>query len=324
MTAHDVLIPVHEGFQPLDVVGPYDVLTGAGRVLEGGAGYRVRLASADGGTVRSVDGLRLGVDEALPEDGPIGTLLVPGGEGTREAMQDEHFVGWVRRAAERSERVVSVCTGAFVLAAAGLLDGLSATTHWRWAPTMQRAFPGVDVRSDPLFVRQGRVWTAAGITAGIDLSLALVEADHGPRTAQLVARELVVFLRRPGGQSQFAGPVWAPPAQQPAVRAAQDLIHAEPAADLRVPVLAAKVGMSERHFSREFTRELGTPPGDYVEQVRVDAARRLLEAEPALVSVVADRAGFRSTETMRRAFVRRLGVPPDHYRRTFATTTPRS
>ena len=209
MTAHDVLIPVHEGFQPLDVVGPYDVLTGAGRVLEGGAGYRVRLASADGGTVRSVDGLRLGVDEALPEDGPIGTLLVPGGEGTREAMQDEHFVGWVRRAAERSERVVSVCTGAFVLAAAGLLDGLSATTHWRWAPTMQRAFPGVDVRSDPLFVRQGRVWTAAGITAGIDLSLALVEADHGVADAQAVARELVVFLRRPGGQSQFAGPVWA-------------------------------------------------------------------------------------------------------------------
>ena len=324
MTAHDVLIPVHEGIQPLDVAGPYDVLMGATWVLGGDAGYRVRLASADGGPVRSVHGMQIGVDEVLPERGAIGTLLVPGGEGTRAALQDEHFVGWVRRAAARSERVVSVCTGAFVLAAAGLLEGLTATTHWRWAPTLQDVFPGVDVQADPLFVRQGRVWTAAGVTAGIDLSLALVEADHGAETAQMVARELIVFLRRPGGQSQFAGPVWSPPARRPAVRAAQDLIHAEPAADLRVPVLAARVGMSERHFSREFTRALGTPPGDYVEQVRVDTARRVLETEPALVSVVADRAGFRSAETMRRAFVRRLGVPPDHYRRAFASAAARS
>jgi transcriptional regulator GlxA family with amidase domain len=214
--------------------------------------------------------------------------------------------------------VVSVCTGAFALAAAGLLDGLSATTHWRHATTLADTYPAVDVLADPIYLRQGRIWTAAGVTAGIDLALALVEADHGVDVAQAIARELVVFLRRPGGQSQFAGPVWTTPARQPTIRAAQDIIHADPAADLRVPVLAARVGMSERHFSREFARALGSPPGDYVEQVRVDTARRLLESEPVLVSVAAARAGFGTAETMRRAFVRRLGVAPDHYRRRFA------
>ena len=211
-----------------------------------------------------------------------------------------------------------MCTGAFLLAAAGLLDGHPATTHWRWAGELERHFPAVDVHPDAIWVRDGRLWTSAGVTAGIDLALALLEADHGVEVAQAVARELVVFLRRPGGQSQFAAPVWTEPAARPSVRAAQDLIHAEPAADLRVPVLARRCGMSERHFSREFTRLLGCPPGDYVEQVRVDTARRLLESGPVLVGVAAARAGFGSAETMRRAFLRRLGVPPDHYRRVFA------
>ncbi|MGH4016470.1 MAG: GlxA family transcriptional regulator [Pseudonocardiaceae bacterium] len=174
-------------------------------------------------------------------------------------------------------------------------------------------------RPDAIYLRQGRVWTSGGVTAGIDLALALVEADHGPELAQQVARELVVFVRRPGGQSQFAAPAWAPPARRPSVRAAQDLIHADPSADLRVPELARRVGMSVRHFTREFTRALGRPPAEYVEEVRVDAARRLLEAEPVLVGVAATRCGFGSAETMRRAFLRRLGVPPDHYRRHFAT-----
>jgi transcriptional regulator GlxA family with amidase domain len=224
----------------------------------------------------------------------------------------------VRRAADRAERVVSVCTGSFALAAAGLLDGLCATTHWHYAADLARTHPAVDVRPDAIYLRQGRIWTSAGVTAGIDLALALVEADHGADVAQEVARHLVVFLRRPGGQSQFAGPVWKPPARQPGVREAQDLIHGDPTADLRVSMLASRVGMSERHFSREFARALGCPPGDYVEQVRVDTARRLLESEPVLVTVAAARAGFGSPETMRRAFLRRLGVAPDHYRRRFA------
>lgn len=171
-----------------------------------------------------------------------------------------------------------------------------------------------------MYVRQGRVWTSGGVTAGIDLALALVEADHGPDLAQRIARELLVFVRRPGGQSQFAAPTWDPPARRPSVRAAQDLIHAEPGADLRVPELARRVDMSVRHFTREFTRELGRPPAEYVEQVRVDAARRLLESEPVLVTEAATRCGFGSPETMRRAFLRRLGVAPDHYRRHFAAT----
>lgn len=147
----------------------------------------------------------------LPEAGEIGTLLIPGGKGARTLSRDEEFVGWLRRAAARSSRVVSVCTGAF-LAAAGLLDGLAATTHWRYARALARDYPAVDVRGDAIYLRQGRIWTSAGVTAGIDLALALIEADHGVDVAQPIARELVVFLRRPGGQSQFAGPVWSPPA----------------------------------------------------------------------------------------------------------------
>jgi transcriptional regulator GlxA family with amidase domain len=298
---------------------------GANQVLDhkGSAAprYRVTFVAATPDSVTTDSGMRMCVDAALPETGEIDTLLIPGGWGARDMTPDHALVGWLRRAAPRSARVVSVCTGAFPLAAAGLLDGLSATTHWRYAPALAAAYPAVDVRPDPIYLRQGRIWTAAGVTAGVDLALALVEADHGVDVAHYMARELVVFLRRPGGQSQFAGPIWSPPARQPSIRAAQDLIHSDPAADLRIPVLAARVGMSDRHFSREFTRALGTPPGDYVEQVRVDAAKRLLESEPVLVTVVAARTGFGTAETMRRAFVRRLGVAPDQYRRHFATTT---
>jgi transcriptional regulator GlxA family with amidase domain len=319
--AHEVLIPLFDGIQPLDVTGPHEVFAGAAELLAlrgVGPGYRVTLVAERPGPVRSQSGLQLVADGPLPESGPVGTLLVPGGSGAREMAGVHPFVGWLRRTADRAERVVSVCTGAFPLAGTGLLDGLCATTHWHYAAELARMHPAVDVRPDAIYLRQGRIWTAAGVTAGIDLALALVEADHGAEVAQQVARHLVVFLRRPGGQSQFAGPVWTPPARQPGVREAQDLIHAEPAADLRVSVIAARVGMSERHFSREFTRALGCPPGDYVEKVRVDTARRVLESEPVLVTVAAARAGFGSAETMRRAFLRRLGVPPDHYRRRFA------
>lgn len=316
---HDVLIPLVPGHQPLDVVGPHEVLALATAALDGAGGYRVRLAARAPGPVAGDSGLALHATDVLPDTGPIGTLVMPGGLGVRRvARTDPAFVAWLRRAATRAERVVSVCTGAFPLAAAGLLDGLSATTHWSFAQRLAREYPAVDVQADPIYLRQGRIWTSAGVTAGIDLALALVEADHGPDLAQRVARELVVFVRRPGGQNQFAAPVWAPPAARPSVRAAQDYVHANPAADLRVPVLAGRVGMSVRHFTREFTRVLGATPAEYVEEVRVDAARRLLESEPVLVTVAAARCGFGSAETMRRAFLRRLGVPPDRYRRHFA------
>jgi transcriptional regulator GlxA family with amidase domain len=320
---HHVVMPVFDGIQPLDAVGPHEVLMAASALVSArgtGPGYRITTVATQPGPVRAESGLHLVADAAFPETGRIDTLLVPGGRGARVLARDAGFVGWLRRAAGRAERVATVCTGAFPLAATGLLDGLTATTHWRYAAELARAYPAVDIRPDAIHLRQGRIWTSAGVTAGIDLALALVEADHDVEIAQLVARELVVLLRRPGGQSQFAGPMWSTPAPRPSVRAAQDLIHADPAADLRVPVLAAAVGMSERHLSREFTRLLGTPPGDYVEQVRVDAARRLLESEAVLVSVAATRTGFGTAETMRRAFLRRLGVAPDHYRRHFSTS----
>jgi transcriptional regulator GlxA family with amidase domain len=315
---HLVLIPVFDGVQVLDVTGPHEVLAYATRQLGDAPGYTVRLVSTTPEPVTTDGGLKLVPDGPLPSSGEIGTLLVPGGTGARDLPPDDELVGWLRAAADRSARVVSVCTGAFPLAAAGVLDGHAAATHWMYAGQLGAAYPEVDVRADPLFVRDGRVWTSAGVTAGIDLALALVEADHGVDVAQQVARALVVSLRRPGGQSQYAGPVWTEPARKPGIREAQDLIHGHPDADLRVPALATHAGMSERHFSREFARELGCPPGDYVEQVRVDAARRLLESGPAPVTVVADRTGFGTAETMRRAFVRRLGVPPAHYRRHFA------
>jgi transcriptional regulator GlxA family with amidase domain len=217
-------------------------------------------------------------------------------------------------------RLASVCSGAFLLAKLGVLDGRPVTTHWARAARLAADYPAIHVQPDPIFIRSGNVWTSAGVTAGMDLALAMVDDDHGGELAQTVARWLVMFMRRPGGQSQFAAPVWAPPAQRPAVRAAQDHIHAQPEADLRVPVLARRVGMSPRHFSREFTRQIGTSPGHYVEQVRVETARRLLESEPVSIPLAARRAGFGSAETMRQAFVRRLGIPPDHYRRRFALT----
>ncbi len=319
---HEVIIPLVPGFQPLDVVGPHEVFVSANQALRDRTkicdpAYGVTLVAAEQGPVVGESGLTLTATAPLP-DASIGTLIVPGGSGCRRAVKSARFIEWLRRAATRAERVASVCTGTYPLAATGLLDGLSVTTHWRHAQALANQYPRLDVQVDPVFLWQGRIWTSAGVTAGIDLCLALVESDHGPDVAQLVARDLVVFMRRPGGQSQFAAPAWAPPAARPSVRTAQDLIHSNPAADLRVPVLAARVGMSERHFSREFTRLLGVSPADYVEQVRVDTARRLLETEPILITSAATRCGFGTAETMRRAFLRNLGVPPDHYRRRFA------
>ncbi|MGL5865418.1 MAG: GlxA family transcriptional regulator [Dermatophilaceae bacterium] len=320
---HRVVIAAYPGVQALDLTGPFEVFAGCDRLLDhlgARTGYEVTVVAEHPGPVRTESGLGVVADAALPHRGPIGTLVIPGGHGVRRMSPDDAYLTWLGRAVARADRVASVCTGAFALAAVGGLDGIRATTHWRHAAELARRHPAVQVDADAIHLRQGRVWTSAGVTAGLDLALALIEADHDADVAQTVARELVMFLRRPGGQSQFAGPVWEEPARVPSIRAAQDLIHADPAADLRVPVLAARVGMSERHFSREFTRALGASPGDYVERVRVDAARRLLESEPVLVSVAASRSGFGTAETMRRAFVRRLGIPPDDYRRRFATT----
>ena len=220
--------------------------------------------------------------------------------------------------APRARRVVGVCSGAFLLASAGLLDGRRATTHWARARRLAAEHPAVEVDADPIWVRDGDVWTSAGVTAGIDLALALVEDDHGVDVAETVARWLVVFLRRPGNQSQFAAPVWRRRARHEPVRRAQDLIDADPAGDHRLPVLASRVAMSERHLLRRFSAELGVTPARYVAASRLEAARRQLEDSDETVAAIATRVGFGTAESMRRTFVRQLGTPPDDYRRRFS------
>lgn len=318
-----VLIVGFPGIQALDLVGPFEVFTGAARHLsaQGRAddAYRVTIASVDGRPVGAGTGLTL-VAEPLPDPaGSLDTLVLPGGFGTPAAVADDRLVTWVRAAAPRTRRVVSVCTGAFLAAEAGLLDGCPATTHWAYADQLARRYPAVAVDPDPIFVRSSpRVWTAAGVTAGIDLALALVEDDHGTEVAQTVARWLVMYLRRPGGQTQFAAPVWMPRAKRAPIRAVQEAIETEPGAAHRIAALAERAAMSPRHFTRVFTREVGEAPGTYVERVRTEAARRQLEESDDTVSAIAARCGFGTSETLRRSFIRRFGVSPDQYRRTFA------
>lgn len=215
---------------------------------------------------------------------------------------------------------MSICSGAFVAAAAGLLADKRVTTHWARGPALARRHPELDVDIDPIYVRDGDVWTSAGVTAGIDLALAVVEHDHGSVVAQTVARWLVMFLRRPGGQTQFATPVWSDRATLDPIRRAQDLIDAEPADDHRVGRLASRVGLSERHFARLFSAEVGLSPAQYVIAVRVEAARAALESTRDTVGTIARRCGFGTAESMRRTFAQRLGVSPDQYRRRFHRT----
>lgn len=322
--SHDVVFVVYDGIQGLDLVGPLEVFHGANQVLDqsdsGRVRYRPIVASLGGGNVMTESHLSIGtVDTASLDTRSIGSLVVPGGFGAPRAADDPELVATVRALAARADRIVTVCTGAFVAAAAGLMDGKRVATHWARAASLGRRFPDLEIDTEPIYIRDGEVWSSAGVTAGIDLALAIVEDDHGAEVAQVVARWLVMFLRRPGGQSQFAAPVWAERAEYQPIRAAQDLIDSEPGADHRVGLLADRVGMSERHFTRRFTEETGSTPAQYVAAVRVEAARRALEASNDTVETIADHYGFGTAETMRRTFGRRLGVSPDQYRQRFRT-----
>ncbi|MGZ6779255.1 MAG: GlxA family transcriptional regulator [Mycobacterium sp.] len=318
-----VVILGFPGVQALDIVGPFDVFTGATLNLaarhRAEDGYDVTIASVNGEQVATGTGLVL-VAQPLPDPGdPIDTVVLPGGWGLDVARKNPGVVDWVKAVSANARRVVSVCTGAFLAAQAGLLDGCRATTHWAFADELARQFPSVTVDPDPIFVRSSpTVWTAAGVTAGIDLALSLVEEDHGTEVAQTVARYLVLYLRRPGGQSQFAAPVWMPRAKRAPIREVQESIEAEPAAAHSISDLARRAAMSPRHFTRLFTDEVGEAPGAYVERIRTEAARRQLEETDDTVTVIATRCGFGAAETMRRNFVRRMGISPDQYRKAFA------
>ena len=325
MRERRVVIIAFDGVQPLDVTGPHEVFAGASRAAaaRGRVGYRVGVVSRGGGTVRAENGLEL-VTHALPQEGAgagrIDTLVLAGGGGADAAAADEDLMHWIRQAAPRCRRVATVCSGAFLGAAAGLLRGRRVTTHWARADQLREAHPALRVDPDPIYIRDGKYWSSAGVTAGIDLSLALVQEDLGIDVAQTVARWLVMFLHRPGGQTQFASPVWVPRAERSTVRAVQTLVEAAPGGDQRVPALAGAAGMSVRHFTRVFTAEVGETPSRFVERIRLEAARRELEETGDTLDVVAVRCGLGSPETLRRVFQRRLGVSPDAYRRRFRTT----
>ena len=315
--ARKVVILGFPGVQALDLVGPFDVFTGASLLRDGA--YEVVLASVDGQPVATGTGLSFQAAKLPDPREPVDTVLLPGGIGVDDARANPEVMDWLRTTAQTARRVVSVCTGAFLAAEAGLLDGCRATTHWAFARRMQEQFPAVGVDPEPIFVRSSdKVWTAAGVAAGIDLALSLVEDDHGTEVAQTVARWMVLYLRRPGGQTQFAAPVWMPRARRTPIRDVQEAIEAQPGANHNIAELARKAAMSPRHFTRVFTGEVGEAPGAYVERIRTEAARRQLEETDDTVVTIAARCGFGTAETLRRNFIRRIGVSPDQYRRTFA------
>lgn len=312
-----VVLVVFPGLQGLDLVGPFDVFTDTNDEL-GRPAYRLTVAATEAGAVPTSGGLGVVAEVALRDvTGPIDTLMVVGGDGTYEAVQDEEMIAQVRRLAAASDRVTSVCSGAFFLALAGVLDGRRATTHWRVSELLARTFPQVDVDPDPIFVRDGNVYTSAGVTSGMDLALALVEDDHGRDVALRVARRLVLFLRRPANQSQFSAHLGAQMAERDGLREAQRHVVEQPHADCSVAALARVAHMSERNFTRCFTAEVGLTPARYVERIRVETARRLLEDTDQGVEVVADACGFGTAETMRRTFLRLLHTSPSEYRRRF-------
>jgi transcriptional regulator GlxA family with amidase domain len=312
-----VVIVAVPGVQTLDVSGPAEAFSIATR-LHGGD-YAVELATPDGGPARASSGLTFSADRSIAAvRGRIDTLVVAGGIGTIAAVKDRRLIAWIAGAATRSRRVASVCTGAFLLAEAGLLDGRRATTHWDSCAALARRHPLVTVEEDPIFVRDGNVFTSAGVTAGMDLALALIEEDHGAEAALKTARSLVLFVRRPGGQSQFSAQLTAAPARREPLQEVQAHIAENPGADLSVPALAARACMSERNFARAFRAETGMTPAAYVEAARVERARRELETTDLPVDAIAARCGFGTVETMRRAFGRRIGVNPAAYRQRFA------
>ena len=319
MPARRIVIVAFPDVQSLDVTGPAEVFAAASRL--GHADYAVDVVASGGEPIETTSGLRLVPRPLSSARGPIDTLIVAGGAGTEAAVDDERLIAWVRGAAGRSRRTASVCTGAFLLARAGLLAGRRATTHWAWCPALRRRHPDVRVDPDPIFVRDGDVWTSAGVTAGIDLSLALVEDDAGAEAARDVARWLVLFLRRPGGQAQFSAQRSRRPAERDPLRELQAWLPDHLDDDLSVGALAERACMSPRNFARAFLREVGATPAAYVAELRLERARAELEGGDLPVDAVARRCGFGTAETMRRAFHRRLRVGPSEYRERFRSPT---
>jgi transcriptional regulator GlxA family with amidase domain len=318
-----VAVLAYPGVQSLDVVGPHEVFARTSRWLRrdaaaGREAYTIEIIGIARGSFAASSGLKLHADRGFEEVGAgIDTLIVAGGIGSERFTQHAPLIRWLRRQASMVRRLASVCTGAFLLAEAGLLSGHRATTHWASCAELAERYPDVRVEPDRLYVREGSVCTSAGVTAGIDMSLALVEEDHGREAALAVARVLVMFLRRPGGQSQFSAQLAHQLAEHEPLRELQGYIVDHPRADLSVEALARRVAMSPRNFARVFTRQVGATPARFVNAVRVDVARRMLEESSSGIDAISASCGLGTAEAMRRAFLRVVGVPPGEYRARF-------
>jgi transcriptional regulator GlxA family with amidase domain len=318
--ARIVEVLAYPSVQLLDVTGPLQVFVSANDHVAQSGGtppYVLRVVAKEEGGVTTSAGVGIGT-RPLPRSGmPPDTLIIAGGPGVDAASADTALVDWVRARASKARRVASVCTGAFLLAASGALDGRRAVTHWSYCAELARRFPAVRVESDPIFVRDGSVWSSAGVTAGIDLALALVEEDLGRTVALAVARYLVVFLKRPGGQAQFSETLSLQSAEDE-FGALHEWIGRHLADELSLAMLADRAGMSERSFSRHYAEATGVTPARAIERLRVEAARRLLSETRLPVKRISQRCGFGSEETMRRSFLRVLAATPNDYRARFS------
>ena len=322
-----VLILALAPAQLLDVSGPAEVLAQANRLCDRPSGevgmvYEVEIAivpaagkASTSAAVAVAPGRSL--QELLADGRELDTLILAGGEGARTRHDESELKDAVRALAARARRVASVCTGAFILAASGLLDGRRAVTHWRWCELLARRFPAVRVESEPIYLHDDRLWTSAGVTAGMDMTLALVEEDHGHSLALAVARELVMFLRRPGGQSQFSATLAAQTAADTDMSELLAWMADNLHRPLTVDMLAGRTRFSPRQFARVFVNKVGVSPGLKIDQMRVEAARRALEDGRRTLAAIASSCGFGTEEAMRRAFLRHLGTPPGTYRDRF-------
>ena len=320
MPLRRIEVLAYPSFQLLDVTGPLQVFATANEIVRaqgGEAPYAAQVVTLHGGVVTASCGLAV-VSEPLAFELETDTLVVAGGPGVKPAMDDPQILAAVRQRTFRARRVASVCTGAFLLAAAGLLDGLRAATHWAFCVELAGRFPAISVERDPIFVRNGRIWTSAGVAAGIDLALALVEEDLGRTVALAVARHLVVFLKRPGGQAQFSTALKLQASGEP-FGTLHEWVADNLGADLSLSALAQKAGMSERSFSRRYSQATGMTPARAVERLRVDAASALAGESRLSLKSIARRCGFGTEETMRRSFLRVLNVSPQDYRSRFGT-----
>lgn len=312
-TERRIGILVFEGVKLLDVAGPGEVFQEANRY---GANYRLVICSPDGRDVTTSTGMRISVDVPAAEAADLDVVMVAGGDALPTRPMDPSLTEAAEVLHRRARKTASICTGAFILAAAGLLEGRRATTHWEHAATLARIYPSIRVEPDAIYVEDGAMMTCAGVTAGIDLSLALVERDHGPKLAREVARSLVVFLQRPGGQSQFSPAMRAPVPRTAQLDEVCAAIAAAPADDWSVTALAARANLSPRHLTRMFRDELETTPAKYVELIRLNTAKDLLDGGHS-VTAASQGAGFGGPETLRRVFLRHFGVSPRAYRQSF-------